>query len=233
MTVYSREQWGSTGAPGGYDILGPVAEVYVHHFGGGIQPARSVDEAMSRMRSAQAYHRSLGWLPRPATDQTAAMDYPTTDLHVEVVPAERVAPRAVGSEQLVVDVASPTVDVGCLGDGLEVVGPKASRVAAQVVDHVSVWDGRNEHLVSEPVHHHVRAAALTFDHAVPGFRGLAGPQPAAALGIDNRANPQAIGEVMYAEHRITSPGVWSHAPGRPTGAGATAFHSTGVDGGRG
>lgn len=61
MTVYTREQWGSTGAPGGYDILGPVAEVYVHHFGSGIQPARSVDEAMSRMRSAQAYHRSLGW----------------------------------------------------------------------------------------------------------------------------------------------------------------------------
>ncbi len=27
MTVYTREQWGSTGAPGGYDILGPVAEV--------------------------------------------------------------------------------------------------------------------------------------------------------------------------------------------------------------
>lgn len=61
MTVYSREQWGSTGAPGGYEIAGPVSEVYVHHFGSGIQPARSVDEAMARMRSAQAYHRSLGW----------------------------------------------------------------------------------------------------------------------------------------------------------------------------
>lgn len=27
MTVYSREQWGSTGAPGGYDILGAVGEI--------------------------------------------------------------------------------------------------------------------------------------------------------------------------------------------------------------
>jgi len=61
MTVYTREQWGSTGERGGYDLPVAVSEVYVHHFGSGIQPARSVDEAMARMRSAQAYHRSLGW----------------------------------------------------------------------------------------------------------------------------------------------------------------------------
>ena len=61
MTVYLRADWGSTGAPGGYDLPGPVSEVYVHHFNSGIQPARTVDEAKARMRSAQAYHRSLGW----------------------------------------------------------------------------------------------------------------------------------------------------------------------------
>lgn len=61
MTLYLRDQWGSTGERGGYDLPGPVSEAYVHHFGSGIQPARSVDEAMARMRSAQAYHRSLGW----------------------------------------------------------------------------------------------------------------------------------------------------------------------------
>lgn len=61
MAVYLREQWGSTGERGGYDLPGVVSEAYVHHFGSGIQPARSVDEAMARMRSAQAYHRSLGW----------------------------------------------------------------------------------------------------------------------------------------------------------------------------
>lgn len=61
MTVYLRERWGSTGERGGYDLPLPVSEAYVHHFGSGIQPERSVDEAMARMRSAQAYHRSLGW----------------------------------------------------------------------------------------------------------------------------------------------------------------------------
>lgn len=61
MTVYLRADWGSTGGPGGYDLPGPVSEVYVHHFNSGIQPARTVDEAKARMRSAQAYHRSLGW----------------------------------------------------------------------------------------------------------------------------------------------------------------------------
>lgn len=61
MTVYLRQQWGSTGELGGYDLPPAVSEAYVHHFGSGIQPARSVDEAMARMRSAQAYHRSLGW----------------------------------------------------------------------------------------------------------------------------------------------------------------------------
>lgn len=61
MTMYLREQWGSTGERGGYDLPLAVSEAYVHHFGSGIQPARSVDEAMARMRSAQAYHRSLGW----------------------------------------------------------------------------------------------------------------------------------------------------------------------------
>lgn len=61
MTVYLRADWGSTGERGGYDLPGPVSEVYVHHFNSGIQPARTVDEAKARMRSAQAYHRSLGW----------------------------------------------------------------------------------------------------------------------------------------------------------------------------
>lgn len=62
MTSYTREEWGSAYPRGGYEIPGPVSEVYVHHFNSGIQPARSVTDAMARMRGAQAYHASAnGW----------------------------------------------------------------------------------------------------------------------------------------------------------------------------
>ena len=62
MTVYLRDQWGSTLPKGGYEIVGPVGEAYVHHYNSGIQPARTVDEAMARMRGAQQYHAvTQGW----------------------------------------------------------------------------------------------------------------------------------------------------------------------------
>ena len=62
MTVYLRDQWGSTLPKGGYEIAGPVGEAYVHHYNSGIQPARTVDEAMARMRGAQQYHAvTQGW----------------------------------------------------------------------------------------------------------------------------------------------------------------------------
>jgi hypothetical protein len=62
MTVYLRDQWGSTLPKGGYEIVGLVGEAYVHHYNSGIQPARTVDEAMARMRGAQQYHAvTQGW----------------------------------------------------------------------------------------------------------------------------------------------------------------------------
>ena len=62
MTVYTREQWGSSLPRGGYAIAGQVGEAYVHHFNSGITAPRTVDEAMARMRGAQAYHANTqGW----------------------------------------------------------------------------------------------------------------------------------------------------------------------------
>lgn len=62
MATYSRAEWGSTGALGGYAISGPVAEAYVHHYNSGIAPCNTVADAMARMRGAQAYHRDTqGW----------------------------------------------------------------------------------------------------------------------------------------------------------------------------
>lgn len=62
MAVYLRSDWGSAYPRGGNVIVGAVRELYCHHFGSGIQPARSVDEAMARMRGAQHYHaKTNGW----------------------------------------------------------------------------------------------------------------------------------------------------------------------------
>lgn len=225
MAVYLREQWGSTGELGGYDLSGPVSEAYVHHFGSGIQPARSVDEAMARMRSAQAYHRSLGWLPVAPTGEAAPVRESASHLNVQVVAAEWVAERAVCAEQLIVDVASPAVDVVRLGDGFKMVRSEAARVATKMVDDIAIRDGRDEQLVGQPIDHDVRSAALALDHAVPGFGRLACPVPAASDRVDNGALAQPFGEISYAEHRNT-PLQWSHAPGRPTGAGALPSHCT-------
>ncbi len=61
MATYSRADWGSTISPAGGYAMGPVGEVYIHHFNSGIQPPVDVNAAKARMRSAQAYHASLGW----------------------------------------------------------------------------------------------------------------------------------------------------------------------------
>ena len=62
MPTFTRAQWGSGYARGGYDIVGPVGEVYVHHFNSGIQPTRSLAESMARIRAAQSYHaETQGW----------------------------------------------------------------------------------------------------------------------------------------------------------------------------
>jgi hypothetical protein len=56
MATYSRADWGSAFARGGYAIVSPVSEVYVHHWNSDIQPERTVESAMARMRNGQRFH---------------------------------------------------------------------------------------------------------------------------------------------------------------------------------
>lgn len=61
MTYYTRAEIGLTNPVGGYQMGGPVQDLYVHHFGSGIAPPMTVNDAMARIRGAQAYHISKGW----------------------------------------------------------------------------------------------------------------------------------------------------------------------------
>lgn len=62
MTSYTREDWGSAFARGGNAISFAVTEIYIHHFNSNIQPERTVDSAMARMRNGQRFHAvTNGW----------------------------------------------------------------------------------------------------------------------------------------------------------------------------
>jgi N-acetylmuramoyl-L-alanine amidase len=62
LTSYTRAEWGSAYARGGYAIASPLSEIYVHHFNSNIQPERTVTSAMARMRAGQRYHAETnGW----------------------------------------------------------------------------------------------------------------------------------------------------------------------------
>lgn len=40
----------------GYDIAGPVSEIYVHHFNSGIHPPQTVADSIARLVNADVYH---------------------------------------------------------------------------------------------------------------------------------------------------------------------------------
>jgi hypothetical protein len=62
MTTYLRRDWGSAFAVGGNVISQALAEVYIHHWDSGIQPATSVESAKARVQAGQYYHAlTNGW----------------------------------------------------------------------------------------------------------------------------------------------------------------------------
>lgn len=201
MTVYTRAQWGSAYGPAGYQ-MGRAGEAYVH------------------LRALATCRRSID-----SAGPAAPMNDVLSNLDVQVRAVERMTFGTVGAQTLLVDDAYATTDVLCRGDRFKVVGTKTPWVSAEMIDDEPQWDRGDEKLVDQPVDHGVLAAAFDFDHAVTGGRGLACPVPAAVVS-DGGADSDAFGQEVYAEHRITAPGLWSHAPGRDSGAGAPAFQDT-------
>ena len=62
MTWYSREEWGANPAePGGFHIVGPLAEFYIHHWNSGIAPENTVAGAIARVCRTQGDHIGNGW----------------------------------------------------------------------------------------------------------------------------------------------------------------------------
>lgn len=206
MTVYRRADWGSTGEPGGYDLPGPVSEV------SGSSCSQSVVPVVADL----------------AARKTLSGGVSTTIAHPEVVASKFVASIAVRLASIAGDWAVSPEGVHAHGYHLEMCGVAAAGDLAQMVDGEAIGDRPNKQFPRKSVA--VGTDLAVRDHPVSTWEAGCRPKPAAALGVDGDLRSHAVGQKVYAKHRITSPGVWSHAPGCPTSAGAPSFQSTDVDG---